>query len=95
MQKNLVNHFLVFDNADYPHQPLAFGAGQGIDLIYFLNQSRPIPIGFWIFIRFYDTGDDGILIFFLTMAPGGIPGISEKELPGISLREARVKEGLN
>jgi len=32
MQKNLVYHFLIFNNSDYPHNPPAYGAGQGIDL---------------------------------------------------------------
>jgi hypothetical protein len=34
--------------------------------------TRPIPIGFGILLWFYDTGNEGILIFFLTKPPGDV-----------------------
>jgi hypothetical protein len=48
---------------------LAFGAGQGVHFIYFLNQSRSIPIGFGVLVWFQDTGNEGVIIFFLTKPP--------------------------
>jgi hypothetical protein len=42
MLEDLLDHFLIFDESDDSHLTLAFGTGQGINLIYFLNQPRPI-----------------------------------------------------
>jgi hypothetical protein len=42
MLENLFDHFLIFDESDDSHLTLALGAGQGINLMYFLNQSGPV-----------------------------------------------------
>jgi hypothetical protein len=41
MRENLFDHFLIFDESDDSHLTLALGAGQGINLIKFLNQPPP------------------------------------------------------
>jgi hypothetical protein len=42
MLEDLFDHFLIFDESDDSHLTLALRAGQGINLIYFLNQSGPV-----------------------------------------------------
>jgi hypothetical protein len=42
MLEDLLDHFFIFDESDDSHLPLAFGTGQGINLINFLNQPGPI-----------------------------------------------------
>jgi hypothetical protein len=42
MPENLLDHFFIFDESDDSHLTLALRAGQGINLINFLNQPRPI-----------------------------------------------------
>jgi hypothetical protein len=57
MPENLLDHFLIFDESDNSHLTLALGAGQGIHLINFLNQPRPIlPVFFGGSLRLQDAG---------------------------------------
>jgi hypothetical protein len=42
MLEDLLDHFFIFDESDDSHLPLAFGTGQGINLINFLNQPGPV-----------------------------------------------------
>jgi len=48
------------------------GTGKGVHFIYFLNQSRPIPVGFGVLIWFLDAGYEAFLIFLLTKPPRGV-----------------------
>jgi glycosyltransferase involved in cell wall biosynthesis len=39
MLENLLGHLFVLNKSEDPHLTLALGTGQGVKLIYFLNQS--------------------------------------------------------
>ncbi len=42
MLEDLLDHFFIFDESDDSHLALAFGTGQGINLINFLNLLSPV-----------------------------------------------------
>jgi len=41
MLKDLLDYLFALDKSEYSHLTLALGAGEGINLIYCLNQSGP------------------------------------------------------
>jgi len=75
--KNKIKIAVVFDAADDPHFPLTLWAEQGIDLVYLLNQARPVPPeGFLIPLRFENTGDGIVSAGFLPFSPRDIAVVS-------------------
>ena len=67
----------VFDETDDPHGSLTFWADQRFDLVYFLNQPRPIfPECLFVTLRFDDAGHKIITLFFLSFTPCDIAVIA-------------------
>jgi hypothetical protein len=73
MLEDLLDHFFIFDESDDSHLPLAFGTGQGINLINFFESAWPslfdtplrsFPAPGW--------GDQSILGFLLPLPPRNI-----------------------
>jgi hypothetical protein len=42
MREDITDDLLIFDEADDPHGPLTMRTDQRINLVYFLNQPRPL-----------------------------------------------------
>ena len=62
----------VFNEADDAHDSLALRAGQGIDLIDFLNEPGPVlPIFLRTSIGFQDAGDP-IVFGFFSLSPADV-----------------------
>jgi hypothetical protein len=63
MLEDLLDHLFVLNKSEDSHLTLALGAGQGVHLIDFLNQSCPVfPVLLGSLLRLKDAGYDFIQV---------------------------------